>query len=71
MNVFQVANHVEVGYGNFFIVAQTFMGTCASRYWVKNHSSLSKNNTDTMILGDSVDSHTISHDRLICTSPQN
>jgi len=32
MNLFQVENHAEVGYDNFFIAAQTFMGTCASRY---------------------------------------
>jgi len=59
MNLFQVANHVEVDHINFFIVAHTFMGTCASRYWFKKQFRLSKSNTETMILGASVDSHTI------------
>jgi len=71
MNLFQVANHVEDGDDNFFIVAQTFMDTWASRYWFKNQSTLSKNNTETTILGASVDLHTIFRDRLICTSPPN
>jgi hypothetical protein len=51
MNLFQVANHVEVDHINFFIVVQTFMGTCASRYLFKNQSRLSKSNTETSILG--------------------